>query len=398
MSFVTKADVAELGTDPIPTEPYHSEAQFERERDLVFRRAWLFAGRDVEIPNPGDFLVKEWDICNASILVTRGKDNIIRAFHNVCSHRAAKVVWEERGNAPGFNCRYHGWRYGLKGEVLSVPDAESFFGLDTKNCGLTPVAVELWNSLIFINLNPAPEQTLLEFLGPVAPKILEHSIEGFETCYTIGGDVTVNWKCLLDNFQETYHLASVHHLSVADRSVSNENPRSHPISFEFFGLHRLMGVWGNPHRKPDLIEGIAIKNGGVISAGAIQQKAGDALIRHPNWQLDVHGIFPTMLLDIAPTFFFIHEFFPIAANRTRFHSTVWFPKAMNAGQRFSQEYSVAAFRDTVAEDLAVLRTQQRGMLSGAKKTFEFQLSETMCRHSYLTLNKYMEQAEKQAAE
>ncbi len=398
MTLVQKKDVEALGTELIPTEPYYSEAQFERERELVFRRAWLFAGREQEIPNEGDFLVKDWDIVDASILITRGKDDKIRAFHNVCAHRSAKVVWEERGNAKGFNCRYHGWRYGLNGAALSIPDSEGFFHLDQKNCGLTPVHVAVWNTMIFINLAPEPEQTLLEFLGPIAPKILEHSMQGFDSYFTIGGEVTVNWKCLIDNFQETYHLASVHHLSVADRSVAEANPRGRPISFEFFGLHRLMGVWGNPHRKPDLVEGIAIRNGGVISQGAVQQTAEAKLIRDPNWQLDVHGIFPTLLLDIAPTFFFIHEFFPLAADRTRWHSTIWFPQAKNAGQRFSQEYSVAAFRDTVAEDLAVLRTQQKGMRSGAKKYFDFQLSETMCRHSYKTLNDYMASAPARAAE
>ncbi|GLR66014.1 (2Fe-2S)-binding protein [Acidocella aquatica] len=398
VTFVQKENVAELGSELIPTELYYSQEQFKIERERVFSRAWLFAGRDVEIPKPGDFFAKEWDICDANILITRGKDSQIRAFHNVCSHRSVKVVWEDRGSAFGFSCPYHGWRYGLDGAAVSIPDSESFFGLDIKSCGLTPVHVEVWNSLIFINLSAAPEQTLLEFLGPIKTKILEHSLEGFESFVTIGGDVPVNWKCLIDNFQETYHLASVHRLSVADRSVGSENPLAHPISFEFFGLHRLMGVWGNPHRKPDLVEGIAIKGGGVISQGAVQQNDSHKLLRHPNWQLDVHGIFPTLLFDVAPTFFFIHEFFPVTVDQTRWHSTVWFPKAINAAQRFSQEYSVAAFRDTVAEDLAVLRTQQRAIRSGAKKYFNFQLSETMCRHSYMMLNKYIEQSPNQAVD
>jgi glycine betaine catabolism A len=389
MNFVSKEDVAQIGTGPIPTEPYFSPEQFEAEREKIFSKVWLFFGRDSDIPNVNDFLVKDFDVCDASILVTRNKQNKIQAFHNVCAHRAAKLVWETRGNSNGFSCRYHGWRYGINGEAKSIPDAESFFNLDIKTCGLAPVHLEVWNGFIFINLNPEPEQTLTEFLGTMGPKLAEHSYEGFESYVTLGLEVDVNWKCILDNFQETYHLASVHRLSVADRSISNENPLAHPISFEFFGPHRVMGVWGNPHHKPAMVESIAYKYGGVMSGGATQQKEEHKLRRAPNWQLDVHGIFPNLLIDVAPAFFFVHEFDPIAANKTRWFTTLYMPKAKTAGERFSQEYNVAAYRDTVAEDLAILRTQQKGIMSGATKFFDFQLSESMCRHSYIAVNDYI---------
>ena len=86
-------------------------------------------------------------------------------------------------------------------------------------------------------------------------------------------------------------------------------------------------------------------------------------IRDPNWQLDVHGIFPNLLLEVAPTFFYAIELIPISPTRTRWISHHYLPKAENPCQRFSQEYNVAAFRDTVAEDLAVLGTLQASMMS-----------------------------------
>jgi phenylpropionate dioxygenase-like ring-hydroxylating dioxygenase large terminal subunit len=396
MTFVSKQDVAHLGTGPIPTEPYFSEAQFEAERDKIYRKVWLFFARDSDLPNTGDYIVKDFDVADASVLATRNKEGKIQAFHNVCTHRASKLVWEPRGNSNGFSCRYHGWRYGINGEAKSIPDADSFFDLDIKKCGLAPIALEIWNGFIFINLDPHPAQTLAEFLGAAGPKLSQHPYEGFESFVIMGLTVDVNWKCILDNFQETYHLASVHRLSVADRSISNENPLAHPVSFDFYGPHRVMGVWGNPHHKPAMVESIAYKYGGVMSGGALQQKQEHKLIRHPNWQLDVHGIFPNLLIDVAPSFFFVHEFDPISASRTKWLTTLYLPKARTAGERFSQEYNVAAYRDTVAEDLAILRTQQKGMMSGAIKKFDFQLSESMCRHSYNAVNSYI--TAQQAAE
>ncbi|MDE0410344.1 MAG: Rieske 2Fe-2S domain-containing protein, partial [Alphaproteobacteria bacterium] len=87
----------DLGNDPLPTEPYISEDHFALERDQVFRRSWLQVGRVGEIPQAGDYFVRDIAICNASILVIRGSDGVVRGFHNVCSHRSNRLVADERG-------------------------------------------------------------------------------------------------------------------------------------------------------------------------------------------------------------------------------------------------------------------------------------------------------------
>jgi phenylpropionate dioxygenase-like ring-hydroxylating dioxygenase large terminal subunit len=390
MAFIERDQVSFLGTAPVPTEPYYSEAFFQQEREKIFKRVWLFVGREEELADCGDYVVKDFDIVGASVLVSRDKDGKLGAYYNVCSHRLAKLVWGPHGNAKGFTCKYHGWRYDLNGELRSAPDGENFFDLDARRSGLLPIHLDVWNGFVFINFDNKPRQSLAEFLAPISAKLSEHSYEGFGSHVVLGSEVEVNWKCILDNFQETYHLSFVHNLSVGDRSVGGDNPLGHPLSFEFFGPHRLMGVWGNPQHKPATVEGIAVKYGGVISAGATQQTERHKNLRHPNWQLDVHGIFPNLLIDVAPTFFFIHEFVPISPARTRWFTRVFFPTARSAAERFSQEYSVAAFRDTVAEDMAVLSTQQASMLSGARDVFQFQMHEAMCRHSIGAVQAYVQ--------
>src|SRR4051812_27756156 len=86
-----------LGTGPVSTEPYTSPEFFELEKERIYRREWLNLARDEELPNPGDFVVREIEPANASIILVRGEDRQVRAFHNICSHRGNKLVFAERG-------------------------------------------------------------------------------------------------------------------------------------------------------------------------------------------------------------------------------------------------------------------------------------------------------------
>jgi phenylpropionate dioxygenase-like ring-hydroxylating dioxygenase large terminal subunit len=389
MAAAARPDLARFGTGPVSTEPYISPEYFALEREKIFRRVWLFGLRAEEIPQVGDFVVKNFDICDASVLFVRGKDQKVRAFHNVCSHRQAKLVWDERGRQSSFACRYHGWGYNLSGELRSVPDKASFFDLDVNACGLTPIHLDTWNGFVFINFSVHPEQSLAEYIAPIAARLNEHSFADRTSCVVMTAEIDVNWKAMLDNFQETYHLAFIHRFSVGDRAVAADNPFGHPLDFEFFGPHHVMSIWGNPAHEPAPIESLAARFGGVSGAGAMQQTERYRKIRDPNWQLDVHGIFPNLLIEVAPTFFYAIELIPVSPTRTRWISHHYLPRAENACQRFSQEYNMAAFRDTVAEDLAVLGTLQASMRSGAKRTIHFQSHEILCRHSYNTVERYV---------
>ena len=127
----------ELGTGPVSTEPYYSEAHYELEKQRLFRRTWLSIGRVEQVAEPGDYFVFDLAVADTSILVVRGEDNQIRGFHNMCSHRGNKLVWEEKGSSMAFPCRLHGWTYLTDGSLRSVPDENMFYDLDKTRCGLT---------------------------------------------------------------------------------------------------------------------------------------------------------------------------------------------------------------------------------------------------------------------
>src|SRR3546814_6689112 len=91
----------------------------------MFRRSWLYVCRVEEIPSSGDWFTKTIDILSVSAIIARGKDGEIRAFHNICSHRGMKLVWDQRGRGGKFSCPYHAWLYDTQGALLNIPDERS---------------------------------------------------------------------------------------------------------------------------------------------------------------------------------------------------------------------------------------------------------------------------------
>src|SRR5262245_25763769 len=127
-----------LGTGPISPIPSISPAFYERERERIFRRCWLQVATLNDLPEPGDFFMRDIEVAEASVLLVHGKDGVVRGFHNVCSHRGNKVVYEKHGHSRGlFNCALHCWGYDTEGQLRAVPDEENFYALDKRKLGLT---------------------------------------------------------------------------------------------------------------------------------------------------------------------------------------------------------------------------------------------------------------------
>ena len=127
---LTPADLTlkhpELGTGPIPTDMYWQPEFYDREMEAIYKRAWLCVGRVEQVKAPGDFFVKEIKTFDMSVIVARAKDDVVRAFYNVCQHRGNRIFDGREGSVAQVVCPYHGWRYALDGTLASVPDAERF--------------------------------------------------------------------------------------------------------------------------------------------------------------------------------------------------------------------------------------------------------------------------------
>ena len=156
----------DLGTGPISYEDSISPEHYELERKAIFGRTWLNVGRVEQVPRPGSYFTKELDVADTSLIIVRGLDGQIRAFHNICRHRGNKLVWndfpgeETQGTCRQFTCKYHGWRYGTDGACTFVQQESEFFDLDRADLGLVPVHVDVWEGFIFVNLDTGDADTV----------------------------------------------------------------------------------------------------------------------------------------------------------------------------------------------------------------------------------------------
>lgn len=380
MSFEPSANssagdiIKSLGTDPIPAEPYYSPAYFELEAEAIFRRSWLNVGHVCELAEPASFIVRSIEIAGASILITRGRDGAIRAFHNVCTHRGSQLVFESSGKATLFSCRYHMWTFGQDGALRSAPDFESFY-VDKKDCALRPVAVDVCAGLIFVNMNPEPEQSLRQFLGSLGDLMeklpVSRAVTFSEYVYEIEG----NWKLVLDNFQENYHLAFIHARSGAPGGAGPDNPLGYPVAFGFDGPHRWQTIWTNPAVKPQPVQGFAL---GKQAAFAM----ADGLPNGPH-NRDYLGMFPNLFMFGSKLQPWTHTVMPISAHRSRgYFRLYWVSEDQSASQRFAREYAMAMAREVHVEDRMAIESCHRGLSSGALKYIHFQYQEVLCRHFF----------------
>ncbi len=187
---------------------YLERAVLDAEWRRVWRDTWLLAGLESDLRETGDYFV--FDLGREQILLSRDGDGMLRAFFNVCQHRGNRLVRDPLGHADNFRCAYHAWTYDLHGRLAAVPFRERFEApLCDSERSLTPVAVEAWNGLVFVHLGPDP-RPLRDDLGAVAELLEPYRFAEM----TLIEDQTVrlecNWKAVVDNFSELYHVDFLH--------------------------------------------------------------------------------------------------------------------------------------------------------------------------------------------
>ena len=193
---------------PISPDRYFSKAWADREWDKIWTKTWQIAGVQAQIPKAGDWLTA--DFGTETIVCVRGDDGAVRAFYNVCQHRAMPVVEGEQGHGKRLVCPYHGWAYDLKGKLKTVPDEADFVqGSPCGKLNMVSVKCELWAGFVWINMdeNAAP---LRQFMGPIADQIDTYPMDKMVRTHWVTIEGNFNWKLIQDNFNESYHVPFVH--------------------------------------------------------------------------------------------------------------------------------------------------------------------------------------------
>lgn len=229
------------GVDPMvddvlmhPVDRYVDPQHLQRERDTLFTDYPLVIGYSDDVRKPGDYFTD--DLTGRPLLVVRGDDGVLRAFHNLCGHRGAKVETRDRGNARRFSCPYHAWSYDRNGALRSIPNEDGFEGVDRESRSLVPLPVAERHGLVWACPGASSGTTLDigDFLGPLDAELAAFAMDGYVHERTQLLHQPFNWKLVVDGFLETYHIRFLHRDTIGPYISSNF------ALFDPYGLHARM--------------------------------------------------------------------------------------------------------------------------------------------------------------
>jgi len=326
---------------PLPPRVYWDEGVLAQERRTMWGRAWLVVGREDEVAAPGAWLRSP--IVPEGILVVRGADLVLRAFYNVCRHRASLLVDGPCGRAQSFACPYHGWTYALTGALTDVPHPPlPVADFDRTTHGLRPVKVAVWQGFVFVNLDDGAP-SLETALGEVPPWLADAPLASLVRMHRAETEAAANWKLLAENFQESHHFTRVH--PALERLSPNAQARS------------VLGDGPWLGGTMDLADGVET----VSLSGA---RGGRPLIGEPRRMVHDAILFPALLTSLQPDYLLTYRLHPLAPDRTRIvFDILVHPAAIGIAR---DENDLVGFWTRVNdEDRAICERQQVGLRSRA---------------------------------
>jgi choline monooxygenase len=308
--------VETTGSHGVPSaDAYVDPVRYEAERRAVFAREWTAIGTASQVAAPGAYL-SVW--LAGFPLVVVNDAGTLRAFQNVCRHRAGPLVDAGSGTCGRFVCRYHGWAYSLDGHLTSARD----FGadVDPSRYSLIPASVATWRGLLFVAVDPG-QPDLGTWLGPIERHSSSFAMEDFEVTHHSSHDMEANWKVYAENYQEGYHI-----------------PLVHP------GLHRQI----DSSRYEVAVDGPVTVHRAPTRDGAVTEGAW-------LWR------FPGLALNLYPSGLCLESYWPLGPTTTRVEYTFCFVPGTPAAEA---EGSVASSVAILDEDRAICEAVQRNLASG----------------------------------
>ena len=327
-------DMTNWDRSGLPGWAYFSEELFRLEQELLFRKHWQFVGHSNSISEVGTYMCI--DIAGERGLVIRGKDNNLRAFHNLCRHRGSRVVADQKGKCnKSIVCPYHGWVYELDGSLRGIARKETFPEMDNGGLGLVPLEMEIWNGFVFVRFKPSIQPSVKEIMSRFDNEIAAYGLKDMvpDEKSEWSEVVEANWKSVRDVDNEGYHV-----------------PQAHP------GLHQLYGQ--NYNDEP-------FENGTSRSVGVFNSKPSrrwsvrnylkflpkvDALSEENQNRWMYAGMFPNLVFGFYPDSVIYYLEIPISATKTIQRGGVLKYPNESRDLRIARYLSGRIDRDTAKED------------------------------------------------
>jgi phenylpropionate dioxygenase-like ring-hydroxylating dioxygenase large terminal subunit len=398
----------QLGTAPVSYEDSISPEYYERERDAIFARSWLNVGRMEQLPRLGSYFTREIHAARTSVVVVRTADGP-RAFHNICRHRGNKLVWQDypgeetAGVCRQFTCKYHGWRYGLEGDLTFVQQEGEFFDLDKADYGLAPVRVDTWEGFIFVNLDNSDRTPLRDYLGELGKGLEGYPFGEMTQVHKYRAEVGSNWKLFIDAFTEFYHAPVLHaRQAVSEESAKLQNYGYEALAYALDGPHGMVSSWGgmSPPKDLDMVKPIErVLHSGLFGPWEppIDVELPPAVnpARAKQWGTDSFLFFPNfMILIWKPNWYLTYHYWPTAYNKHVFEGTLYFVPPRSARERLAQELAAVTFKEYALQDGNTLEATQVMLESRAVTTFPLGDQEILLRQLHHVTHEWVDEYEK----
>ena len=241
---IQSIDVNKVKKSGLPAWVFRDSDVYESERKSLYREGWVSIASAQQLKQSGDIFPVH--VAGNPLIVVRGKDNEIRVFHNVCRHKSAPLVDIEGGcnRASVLVCPYHKWSYKLDGQLLAAPcyygDQETVISNDDKaGMGLLPVRFKIWWDTVFVNISGDAED-FEAFIKPLDDYLHEYDENAIELVSATDYKGNANWKLMVDNFLDGYHVPFVH--SQACKIESMLDQESLLLSDNIVGIRLAQGT------------------------------------------------------------------------------------------------------------------------------------------------------------
>ena len=334
----------------LPSWTYNNEVFFELEKRDLFLNNWQLICHSSNIPLPGDYFT--FDLFNERLVAVRDASLEIRVFHNVCSHRATKLLDCVSGNCgKRIVCPYHAWSYDLSGNLKHVPGLENFENLDLKDHGLRIVEQEVFKGFVFAKVLQSDVPSVREQFEPYLAEIEPYRFEELDPL----GRVTlrpreVNWKQIADNYVDAMHI------SVAHPGLSNLVGASYDLEVSCNGgfVHRMSA---------DLTVSRKNRLSNVLYKKYLPRV--DHLPTERQWQWTYYRLWPNLAFDVYPDQMDFMQFIPINASTTMIREIPFALKDDRREMKVARYLNWRINREVNAEDTRLIKWVQEGMQTSA---------------------------------
>ena len=332
------------GAKTLPGEYYTSAEVFAREREAIFSQRWHCAGRSSGLAAAGDHVL--CDVAGESLIVVRGRDDVLRAFFNVCRHRGTRLCDVNAGNVgETIQCPYHAWTYSTDGHLVGAPHMQTVDGFDKADYPLHQAAIAESHGFVFVNIAHHP-QPFADWFQPMLDRLGRFGLGSLVAHHRVRYEVQANWKLVFQNYSECLHCPVIHPELAS--LIPYQSSANDLVEGPFLGGYMDIDA---PHESV------------TMTGHACGAPVGPGIPEEDRRRAYYYSVMPNMLLSFHPDYVNYYVMTPLAPDRTVVESEWLFAAGSSQTAAFNPADAVTFWDIVNRQDWRIIERSQLGIAS-----------------------------------